>query len=60
MVFSFKGLYLLGGLIIHRITSIGYDNDGWFCNTKGDNNAVTDPEQIRFSQVNGVVVAIIY
>mgnify|MGYP001256689564 CR=1 FL=1 len=48
------------GLIVHRITKTGYDKEGWYAVTKGDNNAVEDPAKVRFSQINGVLVALIY
>ena len=48
------------GLVIHRITEIGLDNDGWYCLAKGDNLSSVDPEKIRFEQVHSVLVAIIY
>jgi len=48
------------GLIVHRITKTGYDKDGWYAITKGDNNAIEDPAKVRFSQINGVLVALIY
>lgn len=46
--------------IIHRVISIGYDNKGWFVITKGDNLLKNDPSKVRFSQIKGVVVGIIY
>ncbi len=46
-------------LIVHRIIEKGFDKDGWFCVTKGDNNNVTDGK-IRFSQIDSVLVALIY
>jgi hypothetical protein len=45
--------------IIHRIISIGSDSE-WYAITKGDNNAVSDPEKVRFAQIKGVVVGIMY
>jgi signal peptidase I len=45
--------------IIHRIISVGSDGE-WYAITKGDNNAVSDPEKVRFEQVKGVVVGIVY
>ncbi len=47
-------------VIIHRIVYIGYDDKGWYAIAKGDNNKNPDPEKIRFEQIKGVVVAIIY
>ncbi|MBI2135897.1 hypothetical protein HYU06_02390 [Candidatus Woesearchaeota archaeon] len=48
------------GLIIHRVIEVGQDNDGWFVRVKGDNLAKEDPGKIRFSQIEGVVVGVIY
>ncbi len=48
------------GVIIHRVIHIGYDEEGWYCIAKGDNNPRQDPGKIRFSQIRRVLVAIIY
>jgi len=45
--------------IIHRIIRIGYDGE-WFAVTQGDNNEFPDSGYVRFSQVRGVVVGILY
>jgi len=45
---------------IHRIIIKDFDEDGYFFITKGDNNVAPDPNKIRFSQVKGVVAAILY
>jgi len=45
--------------IIHRIISVGNDGE-WYAITKGDNNAVSDPAKVRFEQIKGVVVGIVY
>jgi len=47
-------------LIVHRAVETGYDNNGWYIVAKGDNVAQPDPEKIRFEQINGILVAIIY
>ncbi len=47
-------------LIIHRVIRIGEDKEGWYAIVKGDNNSSSDLEPVRFSQVNGVVVGILY
>ncbi len=49
-----------GGVIIHRVIKTGTDDKGWYATFKGDNNPVADPERVRFSQIERVVVAIIY
>ncbi len=48
------------GLIIHRVVVQGYDSDGWYVLVKGDNLNSIDPGKIRFSQIHGVLVGIIY
>ncbi len=56
-IISYKSDY---GIIIHRVIEVGYDDQGWYAITKGDNNAYPDPQKVRFNQVLRVVVAIIY
>lgn len=51
---------LQNAIIVHRVISIDYDSEGWYATLKGDNNVFEDPERVRFGQVNGVVVAVIY
>ena len=51
---------VLGATIIHRIVDIKNDSSGVYFVTKGDNNIYRDPEKVRFEQINGVVVGIIY
>jgi len=46
-------------LIVHRIIEKGIDENGIYFITKGDNNNVSDGK-IRFSQIEGVLVALIY
>lgn len=58
-IISYKSDYA-DGIIIHRVISTGYDEKGWFCTVKGDNNDREDPGRIRFSQIKRLVVAIIY
>lgn len=48
------------GLIIHRIIEIGEDEYGWYCKTKGDNNQHPDKEKIRYEEIKGVVIGVIY
>jgi len=47
-------------IIIHRIVEIGEDDDGWYARTKGDNNPSLDPHIVRFDQIEGVLVGILY
>lgn len=56
-IISYESEY---GLIIHRITEIGTDEEGWYAQVQGDNNPDPDPFKIRFDQVRRVVVGIIY
>lgn len=46
--------------IIHRVTEIGHDDQGWYARTKGDNNIRPDPGKVRFDDVLGLVVGVIY
>ncbi|MCX8147179.1 MAG: signal peptidase I [Candidatus Woesearchaeota archaeon] len=48
------------GLVIHRVVSIGYDEQGIYYVTKGDNNPTADPGVRRFNDVKGIVIGIIY
>ncbi|RMF06772.1 hypothetical protein D6764_01485 [Candidatus Woesearchaeota archaeon] len=49
-----------GRTIIHRVIRTGYDDNGWYAITKGDNIKEPDPEKVRFSQVKKIVVGILY
>jgi len=49
-----------GSTIIHRVVELGEDSEGWYCRMKGDNNPFEDPGKVRFSQVQRVLVAVIY
>ena len=51
---------LLGVVIVHRIISINEDEYGAYYITKGDNNKVSDVEKVRFEQIKGVVVGLLY
>jgi len=46
--------------IIHRIIEIGEDDEGWYAVTKGDNNNRADPGKVRFEDINGMLVGLIY
>ncbi len=58
-IVSYKSEYA-DGTIIHRVAQIGQDENGWYATMKGDNNPNADPGKIRFSQIERVVVAVIY
>jgi signal peptidase I len=47
-------------VIIHRVVLLGNDEEGWFAATKGDNNSVPDSYKVRFNDIKGVVVGILY
>ncbi len=48
------------GIIIHRVINVGEDSEGVYYIVKGDNNTFSDPVKVRFDDVVGVVVAIVY
>jgi signal peptidase I len=48
------------GVIIHRVVSKNKDAEGIYYVVKGDNNSFSDKVKVRFSDVKGVVVAVIY
>ncbi len=47
-------------MIIHRVIEISSDTQGWYSKFKGDNLEYPDPEDVRFTQIKGVLVGIIY
>ena len=58
-IISYKSAYA-SGTIIHRVIEKGEDEQGVYFIVKGDNNSAADPGKIRFDQVQGVLVAVIY
>jgi len=55
--------YNIGGIdyaLVHRVVEIGDDEEGIYFLTKGDNYFKNDPYKIRFGQIEGVVVGILY
>ncbi len=56
-VISYHGSY---GIIVHRVIEKGTDEEGIYYLVKGDNTTVRDPFKVRFEQVEGVVIAVIY
>ncbi len=48
------------GVIIHRVIEINSDAQGTYYIVKGDNNDIADPLKVRFTDIQGVVVAVIY
>ncbi len=57
-IISFENI--MGETIIHRVIETGFDEQGWYAVTRGDNTYKDDPEVVRFPQVRRVLVAIIY
>ncbi len=47
-------------LVVHRVIQIGYDEEGWFAYTKGDNSSVIDPGKMRYDQVEYVLIGVLY
>lgn len=48
------------GIIAHRVVRVGSDEEGWYAIAKGDNNLKEDESKVRFNQISGVLVAVIY
>lgn len=48
------------GVFIHRVIEKGNDDKGHYYIVKGDNNRFRDPFKVRFDEVQGVVVAVVY
>lgn len=46
--------------IIHRIIDISEDENGTYYVLKGDNNNNQDKNKVRFEQISGIVVGILY
>lgn len=49
-----------GITIIHRVIKINEDSEGNYYITKGDNNLFADNEKIRFDQIEGILVGVLY
>ncbi|MEM4336667.1 MAG: hypothetical protein QXG86_01560 [Candidatus Woesearchaeota archaeon] len=58
-IVSYKSEYA-DGLIVHRIVETGFDEKGWYAIIKGDNNPQEDPGKVRFEQIHGVLIGVIY
>ncbi len=50
----------MGDVVIHRVIEMNADNDGIYYVVKGDNNPLADLEKVRFSQIQGILVAVVY
>lgn len=49
-----------GNIVIHRVIEIGADNEGIYYIVKGDNNSIADQEKVRFENIQGILVAVVY
>ncbi len=58
-IVSFR-TYWSNSLIVHRVIMIGEDDQGWYCITKGDNSAFTDPGKLRFEDIEYVLIGVLY
>ncbi|MBT7903018.1 signal peptidase I [Candidatus Woesearchaeota archaeon] len=47
-------------IIIHRVIEKGLDSEGTYYILKGDNNQGKDHQKVRFNQIKGILVGIIY
>ena len=55
--------YDMGGFdyaFVHRVVDIGNDENGVYLITKGDNYYKEDSEKVRFEDIEGIVVGILY
>lgn len=48
------------GTFIHRVVDVSEDKKGKYFLVKGDNNAMPDLVKVRFTDIEGVLVAVIY
>ena len=48
------------GKIVHRIIDVSEDENGTYYILKGDNNNYPDAYKVRFEQITGVVVGVLY
>jgi signal peptidase I len=58
-IVSYKSDYAEGN-IIHRVVYKGQDEKGTYFVMKGDNIPTSDPGRIRFSQMQRVVIGLVY
>ena len=47
-------------LVAHRVIETGYDSEGWYANTKGDNVSFADPGKTRFEDIEWVLAGVLY
>lgn len=48
------------GIVIHRVIDVLSDEQGLYYVVKGDNNPIPDKQKVRFSDVQGILVAVVY
>lgn len=48
------------GIVVHRVIQTGNDDNGWYAIVKGDNLKYPDSDKVRFEQIHGILVGIIY
>jgi len=58
-IISYKSTFM-PGFLIHRIVDIRTDEKGLYYVVKGDNTNYADAEKVRFEQIKGVVVGVLY
>lgn len=58
-IISYKAKFA-DGIIIHRIIDIQEDEEGTYYIVKGDNNDIPDPQKVRFDDIQGVVIGILF
>ncbi len=58
-IVSYKSEYAEGN-IIHRVVYKGQDEKGIYFVMKGDNLPTSDPGRVRFSQMQRVVIGLVY
>lgn len=58
-IISYNSTYT-DGTLIHRVINIQKDEQGTYYTLKGDNNPEPDPGKVRFSQIQRILVAILY
>ncbi|MBI5072870.1 hypothetical protein HZA99_03560 [Candidatus Woesearchaeota archaeon] len=47
-------------MVIHRVIGIDSDDSGIYYTIKGDNNPIADNVRVRFADVSGILVAVVY
>ena len=50
----------VNGFVIHRVIEINTDSSGMYYTVKGDNNPYSDFVKVRFADVSGILVAVVY